>query len=68
MEYEITFSSGITHFCRHIQFITSEQQDPKLGGFSIGYVHVISELTDSQISSSSPVGTTFLSLYPVLYL
>jgi len=31
-------------------------KNPELGGFSIGYVHDTSELTDNQVSSSSPVG------------
>ena len=35
----------------------------ELGGFSIGYVIATSELTDSQISSSSPVRTISLSSY-----
>ena len=33
-------------------------KNPELDGFSIGYVHDTSELTDNQVSSSSPVGTT----------
>jgi len=33
-------------------------RNSELGSFSIGYVHVTSEPADSQVSSSSPVGTT----------
>jgi len=33
-------------------------RNPELGGFSIGYVYVTSELTDNHVSSSSPVGAT----------
>jgi len=43
-------------------------RNPELGGFSIGYVHITSELTDNQVSSSSPVGTTYLPLCPVRHL
>jgi len=43
-------------------------KNPKLGGFSIGYVHVTSELTDNQVSSFSPVGTTPSPLCPVRHL
>jgi len=32
-------------------------RNPELGSFSIGYAHIISELTDNQVSSLSPVGT-----------
>jgi len=41
---------------------------PELGGFSIGYIHVTSELTDNQVSSFSPVGTISLSSCPVRHL
>ena len=41
---------GFAPFCHHVQIITSEWQNFKLGGFSIGYVHVTSELTDSRVS------------------
>jgi len=40
-------------------------RNPKLGGFSIGYVYITSELIDSQVSYSSPEGTTPLPLCPV---
>jgi len=33
-------------------------RNSELGGFSIGYVHITFELTDSQVSSFSQVGTT----------
>jgi len=58
MEYLITFPSGITLSCRHVQSITSERHDSKLGGFSIGYVYVTSEPTDNQVLPFSLVGTT----------
>jgi len=38
-------------FCHYVQFITSEGQNPELGGFSISHVQSItSEPTDSQVS------------------
>jgi len=40
----------------------------ELGNFSIDYVYVTSELTDSQVTFSSPVETTPLPLYPVHHL
>ena len=43
-------------------------KNPKLGGFSIGYVHDTSELTDNQASSSSPVRTIPLPLCLVRHL
>ena len=44
-------------------------RNPELGGFSISHVQsTTSELTDNQVSSSSPVGTTPLSLCPVRHL
>ena len=55
-------------FCRHVRFVTSERQDPKFGGFSIGYVHVTSKPADSQVLSSSPAGITLLPLCPVRHL
>jgi len=61
-ECQITFPSRITFLCRHVQFITSEQQDYKLGGFSIGYVHVTSEPTDSQALSFNMVGTILFTV------
>jgi len=39
------------------QFITFEQQDSRLDGFSIDYVHITSELIDSQVLSFSLVGS-----------
>jgi len=53
--------------CHHIQFVTSEWQNPELGGFSISYVLVTSEPTDSQVSPFSPVGTISLSSCPVCH-
>jgi len=53
--------------------VTSSQQplngrNLELSGFSIGYVHITSELTDNQVSPFSPVGTISLSLCPVNHL
>jgi len=52
--------TGSPSFCRHVQFITSEREIFELGGFSIGYVQLItSGLIDNQFSSF------FLPSYPV---
>jgi len=56
-----------------IFFITSSSpplngKNPELDGFSISYVHDISEPTDNKVSSSSPVGTIPLPLCPVRHL
>jgi len=55
-------------FCRHVQPITSERQDPNLRDFSISYAHVTSKLTDSQVLFFSSVRTTLLPLCPVRHL
>jgi len=57
--------SGITSFTVMSSLSPLNGRNSKLGGFSISYVHVTSELTDSQVSSSSPVGTTHLPSCPV---
>jgi len=43
-------------------------KNSELDGFSIGYVHVTFEPMDSRVSSSSPIGTSPLSLCPVRHL
>jgi len=43
-------------------------RNPELSSFAIGYVHVTSEPTDNQVSSSSPLWTTPLLLCPVCHL
>ena len=54
------WSSRDFPFCRYVQSITSERKNSDFDSLSIGYVQsIISELTDSQISSSSPVQTFF---------
>ena len=65
---QVLFSQWNYFFCRHVQLVTSEWQNSELGSFSIGYVHITSEPTDNQVSSSSPVGTIPLPLCPVHHL
>jgi len=65
---QITFRSGITLFTVMSSLSLLNDRNSELGGFSIGYVYITSELTDSQVSFFSPVGTTPLPLWPVHHL
>jgi len=64
---QILFPLGELLYYRHVQLVISDR-NPEFDGFSIGYVHVTSEPTDSQVLSSNPVGTTLLLLCPVRHL